>query len=122
MSFELDELQAGGLGMGDLFRRYFAAQGVDLDRAVRDLEHDRERRKRATGERAEALKGTARALRRARRAAELEADCWRRGMAGYTLASVTEKRAAVAELDAELREAAGWDEGLISEVKRSVAG
>lgn len=117
----LPEPGVSGISLNELISRFLTSQGVDVGRALADAGYAREHAGRRTAARADRLKDLARQLRPARRAAEFEADCWRRGSPGFTLASVTEKRTAVAELEAELREAAGWDEALIRDVKRSIA-
>jgi hypothetical protein len=119
--FGLDELDGtGGIGLDEIITRYLEAEGVDVAGSLRNLQHAQAANARATANRAEALKGTARALRRARRALELEHAGWRAGWTGYTLDELTWRRAEVAELTEALAEGCGHDPETIAAV-RSVA-
>jgi hypothetical protein len=119
MTYELDEA-AGGIGMAELITRYLEGQGVDVDASVRNLGHARAANARATASRAEALKGTARALRRARRALELEVAGWQAGWTGATLDEVNLRRYEVEQLQEQLAEGCCHDPDLIAAVQKSV--
>jgi hypothetical protein len=120
MSFDLDP-GVSGIGPVEQNTRYLESQGIDVAGSLRNAGYARQHAARRTADRAEALKGTARALRRARRALELEVAGWRAGWAGYTLDEVTWRQAEVAELADQLAEGCGNDPATIAAVKRSVA-
>lgn len=117
-----DELERGGLGLTELIERFLSAEGVDVDQAIRDLGYARERGQRHVTARAEQIRMTARAERRARRALDLELDGYRRGApGGYTAATVAARHGEVEELREALAELCGHDAAVIASARASAA-
>jgi hypothetical protein len=117
---DIDDLGSGvtGLPVREVIERFLTAQGVDVDRALADARHAKERQAQRARDRVAAAGDIAFQLRKAKRKLEFEQSGWRANSPGFSLAQVVEARQRVAELDEQLREACVNDPQVIADVKR----
>jgi hypothetical protein len=107
-----------GIPLAEQIARCLAAQGVDVDAALRDLGYAEERRKRRAEARVQRAGDLRFYLRRARDALRYEQAGWEQGAPGFTLAKVTAAQTLVTRLDGQYREACLNNQETMDELAR----
>ena len=111
--------EVSGIGIGEQIRRYLEGQGVDVDHALADAGHGRDRQRQRAENMAREAGQVYLELRAARRKLRFEQSGFARGLPGFGITKINEAQQRVGHLDAEFRDLLGNDEDLMAEVARN---